>query len=297
MKRFISIPLTLIFVVTVFVYGMGIWKYQWFPHDIVKQLKYLTLNNSAVEFDEFGRLVYSSAHHEVECPHQTERTGVLISFGQSNSANHAEYKFKEGELNNVVNYYNGRCFQAQSPLLGATGAGGEWIALTASKLVKKGLYDNVVVLSSGIGGTPISRWAKNNDLNRMFIDVLIEISAAYKVTEMIWHQGESDRKYTHFEVYQLYFKSMLKTIREAKVEAPLFVSIASICGEESKWDYPNSVSLAQLEVTQLEGVQLGANTDENVPISMRYDGCHFSKLAQEVAATEMAEKIIAYRMN
>ena len=68
---------------------------------------------------------------------------------------------------------------AQSPLLGADGAKGEWMSLTASNLIKNGVYEKIIIVSSGIGDTSIKRWAKGNDLNRMFIDVISNLSKKY----------------------------------------------------------------------------------------------------------------------
>jgi len=281
------------FIFAIFVYGVGVGHYKWFPFNLIKKAKYFVKNQALVEFDHFGRLVYSSKHKEIACPPQTDRTGVLVSFGQSNSANYAKYLFRPTELNNVVNYYNGKCYMAQSPLLGADGAKGEWMSLTASNLVENGIYENVVIASSGIGNTSIKRWAKGNDLNEMLIQVISDLSEKYLITDMIWHQGESDRQ-TPGYVYQYYFTTLLESIRNAKVSAPIFISVASNCGEEKNWKYPNQISDAQLKLIQLDGVEMGVNTDEKIPIGLRYDLCHFGKLAQEIAAAELALIISQY---
>ena len=298
-----------------FTYGVGVGKREWFPHDLIKKIKYLASNTSAVasntsavasntsavasntsavKFDSFWRLTYSSAHTEVSCPKQNENVGVIVAFGQSNSANHAEYKFSTAELSGVINYYDGRCYLAESPLLGATGADGEWIALTAKKLIDEGVYEKVIVVSSGIGGTPIERWADGNDLNSMLLEVLQTLRNDYRVTDMVWHQGESDRSDTHTEVYETYFLSMLNSIKAVGINAPVFVSIASICGAEGSWTYPNGVSDAQKRLIEVEGLELGVNTDEAVPIQLRYDKCHFGKAGQELAASELANSIVTF---
>lgn len=294
MKKFFYAFSAIVFLAASFIYGVGVGKREWFPHDLIKQFKYLALNSSEVEFDSFGRLINSSSHTEIACPAQNENMGVLVAFGQSNSANHAEYKSSKSELEGVVNYFNGRCYIAESPLLGATGADGEWISLTAKKLIEAGVYEEVIVVSSGIGGTAVERWADGNDLNRMLMDVMQNLKADYRVTDMVWHQGESDRVYTHTEVYETYFLSMLNNIRDIGIRAPIFVSIASICGKEESWTYPNRVSIAQTKLLENEGIQLGVNTDEVVPINFRYDGCHFGKTGQDLAAFGLAESILKF---
>ena len=96
-----------------------------------------------MKFDNSRRLIYSSNHKETPCPAQTEKLGVLVAFGQSNSANYAEHLFEPKDLKNVFNYFKGKCYAARSPLLGADGAKGEWMSLTASNLIKNGVYEKI----------------------------------------------------------------------------------------------------------------------------------------------------------
>jgi len=44
------------------------------------------------------------------------------------------------------------------------------------------------------------------------------------------------------------------------------------------------------------GIELGINTDELIPVSLRYDMCHFGKQAQEKAATEQSRLIAEYHL-
>jgi hypothetical protein len=283
MKKFFCASIASVFIIT-FIYGIALGKDN-------------ATNNSAFKHDGYGRLIYNSSYTKIKCPKQTERVGVIVAFGQSNSANHAEFKVPMSELHGVINYFNGNCYAAQSPLLGATSIDGEWITLTAKKLIEAGIYEKIVVVSSGIGGTRIERWAHENDLNNMFMGVLSNLSKNYSVTDMIWHQGESDISYTHTEVYETYFKSMINSIRNTGIDAPIFISIASICGEAKRWEYPNRVSIAQSNLVEVDGIEFGVNTDVLVPIKLRYDKCHFSKIGQEIAASELAKSIAKFHLN
>jgi hypothetical protein len=291
--KYIKLSLKIALISLIFIYGIGVGRYEWFPFSIINKTKYLFKYQSIVKFDNFGRLIYSSNHKEISCPIQNERLGVVVAFGQINSANHAEHLYKPNELNNIINYFDGKCYLARSPLLGADGAKGEWISLTANNLVEKGVYNKVIVLSSGIRGTSIRHWAKGNDLNKMFIEVISSLSKKYIITDIIWHQGESDKQ-THGKVYKYYFETLLESIRNSKINAPIFLSIASNCGEEKNWKYPNEISEAQLKLTQLNGVEFGVNTDQKIPFSLRYDTCHFGKLGQKIAADELATSISKY---
>ena len=291
--KFFIYSLKFFFVIVIFLYGLGVGRYEIFPFEEIKTIRNIVKYQTLLKFDNSRRLIYSSKHKEIACPIQTEKLGVIVAFGQSNSANYAEHLFEPKDLKNVFNYFKGKCYAAQSPLLGADGAKGEWMSLTASNLIKNGVYEKIIIVSSGIGDTSIKRWAKGNDLNRMFIDVISNLSKEYSITDFIFHQGEADKK-TYGYVYEFYFKTLIESIRNVEANAPIFISVATNCGVKRKWKYPNEISETQLSLTKLDGIELGINTDEKIPFNLRYDGCHFGKLGQEIAADELSNSISYY---
>ena len=292
MKLF-KYSLKFFFVIVIFLYGVGVGRYELFPFEELKTIRNLIEYKALLKFDNSRRLIYSSNHKETPCPAQTEKLGVLVAFGQSNSANYAEHLFEPKDLKNVFNYFKGKCYAARSPLLGADGAKGEWMSLTASNLIKNGVYEKIIIVSSGIGDTSIKRWAKGNDLNRMLIDVISNLSKEYSITDFIFHQGEADKK-TYGYVYEFYFKTLIESIRNIEANAPIFISVATNCGAKRKWKYPNEISETQLSLTKLDGIELGINTDKKIPFNLRYDRCHFGKLGQEIAADELSNSISYY---
>ncbi len=291
--KIIKFCIKFFFVIVIFLYGVGVGRYELFPFEQIKIIRNLVKYKAYLKFDNAGRLIYSSKHKETPCPVQTKELGVLVAFGQSNSANYAQHLLKPKDLKNVFNYFDGKCYFARSPLLGADGAKGEWMSLTASNLIKNGVYEKIIIVSSGIGDTSIKRWAKGNDLNKMFIDVISNLSKEYTISDFIFHQGEADKK-THGYVYEYYFKTLIESIRNVEANAPIFISIATNCGAKKKWKYPNEISETQLNLIKLDGIELGINTDEKIPFNLRYDKCHFGKLAQKVAADELANSISYY---
>jgi len=119
----------------------------------------------------------------------------------------------ESRVPDVINYHKGKCFLASSPLLGATGKSGEWISLLAQELVSNGTYKSVIVMSLGIGGSPIAAWTEGSPLNKNLILNLKKISATYKITDIIFHQGESDARWLISSniYYKLYITSKFDT--------------------------------------------------------------------------------------
>lgn len=142
-----------------FFYGVGVGHYQWFLFEQVKFIKNILTDLKAeaeakakAEAEAKARrgqsipkdmVTFSSVaarvdiiesvagKEEVRCPPIDSKLGVLVTFGQSNSANSAGYLVKSEDVPDVVNFYRGKCYRASSPLLGATNRQGEWMSLTA----------------------------------------------------------------------------------------------------------------------------------------------------------------------
>lgn len=285
--------LFLLTLVSGLVLGYSVGKEQWSMQELLwsAQDKLYELRWATV--DSHGRLVAHKGKQGVDCPQQTERVGVLLFVGQSNVANHASHRYPASEQQNVYNYFGGECFLASSPLLGATGLRGEWVSGAAQALVDQGTYDEVVVISAGIAGSSVTAWAAGNHLNQLLTQVLEQVASTYQITDIIWHQGESDYGYTFASTYRAMFLSLVETLRSHSVDAPIFLSTASLC--DGATDYPSPIASAQQDLARLPGIELGVNTDLLVKPDMRYDGCHFDRRAQALAGSALADIIGRYR--
>lgn len=266
-----------------------------------KQLNFFLLSilsanvfsGEGVEVDKFARLVSYPNKIEVACPNQTNKTGVLLAIGQSNSANHGEKLFSTKYPAKVLNYFNGKCYIASSPLLGASATAGEFITPLADKLIDNGDYDTVIIISSGIGATQIKRWEKGGDLNSMLLNVLGDAKIKYHVTEIIWQQGETDFSLkTAAKDYVKSFYSLLDSIRSpGSKNPPIYYAVSTRCGNE--WSAANPTAEAQ-NVLANDGmnIYLVANTDQLVPEEERIDyNCHFKENAQLKVAESYAASI------
>lgn len=237
------------------------------------------------KFDKFERLVYFPGKVETRCPEQSHKTQVLLLVGQSNAANHAGQRFSSDFGDRIVNYFNGKCYKASSPLLGASGMMGESWVLLSNKMIAQGLADNVVIVTTAIGSTSISKWAKGGELNPMLSDAIDELRKdGFKVTRVVWHQGESDfiPAKTKTEDYKTMFHSVVSTMREHGIEAPIYVSIATFDESYEGWSVNNPTATAQRELPNSgSGIYKGVDTDHLVTFRDRYDGTHFSASGQE----------------
>lgn len=235
-------------------------------------------------FDSSGRLAWHRGKTEVPCPEQVSGDGslVLLLIGQSNTANHAEKKVQTAFGRQVINYYNDRCYTASSPLLGATGSGGESWTILADELVSRKMAKQVVLVPIGIDGSTVSRWAANGDLYAVAATVIRAIRHRYRITHILWHQGETDFKIgTSQRDYAERLMSMIDGFRSMGIEAPVYVSIASKCTTEREWHGDNPVARAQHKVIDRSRLILpGVNTDLLIQEQDRHDGCHFSHVGQ-----------------
>src|SRR4029079_8029979 len=76
--------------------------------------------------EPLGRLTSHDGKKAVACPQQTDRTAVLLLMGQSNAGNHAGQRFRSEHGDALINFFDGRCYVAASPLLGSDGTSGEY---------------------------------------------------------------------------------------------------------------------------------------------------------------------------
>lgn len=222
---------------------------------------------------------------EVDCAdYQGSRSAVLLTFGQSNSANAGKDRYIP--IGNVANFnfHDGKCYKAEDPLLGPDGDGGSVWGVLADKLIAAGEYDSALLIPFGIGGSSLGQWQADG-----FLHPILEHAAAVTLekgiepTHVLWHQGETDAsEATSQEQYYSMFAAMLKSLRSYKVDAPVFPAIATHCQMAMLEDSPKpipgqaAVRKAQSQLHQLKGVYPGPDTDSIKGSLYRHDNCHFN---------------------
>jgi hypothetical protein len=243
--------------------------------------------SQAAAYGQFNRLVGYPGKTEVPCPPPAPDTAVILAIGQSNAANHAGTRIASTQGNAVLNLFEGKCYGAASPLLGASGEQGEFITLLGDKLVANGIYKKVVLVSAAVSGTPIGRWRKGGDLNDMLQGVLAGLPTGLRVTQVVWVQGENDSfERTPAESYAKSFASLLETLPDA----PVFIAIATRCG--APWQADNPAAQALRRLPDNRRVYLGADLDGMLTDEDRQpDRCHLGHTAQLKAADSFATAI------
>jgi hypothetical protein len=208
------------------------------------------------------------------------RTAVLLILGQSNAANsiNATITPSPGALNFSI--YDGNCYVAEDPLLGASNGGGNFATRLASKMVDGGLYDAVVLAPIAVGSTYVEDWAADGRLNQRIVIAAKRLRAAnLAVTHVLWHQGEGNRL-DPAPYYREHFRTVVATLRHHGVAAPIYVAQASICSSP-RGDGVRAAQRGLVDIAQ--GIYAGPDTDQ-ISADMRYDGCHFDARGADVLA-------------
>jgi hypothetical protein len=217
---------------------------------------------------------------KIECPKVNDSV-IVVAFGQSNSANYAGQRY-ESKNNSVVNFYNGSCYVAKDPMLGATGnAGSIWIPFGKKLTQKTG--KKVVLVTFGVGGTSINRWTDSNDLGG-FMDVnLSELKSTYGyVNYFLWVQGESDKGLDSSK-YESQLASLIKKTKMYFPSSKFMLSATTYCGGSDD----SAINATQKNISnKLPNVFLLGDTDKYTSSIYRYDDCHFSGLGVEAIASE-----------
>lgn len=248
-------------------------------------------------FDQAGRLASGDQKKAVTCPQQTDRTAVLLLIGQSNAGNHGDRRFRSEHGDAIVNFFDGRCYVAASPLLGSDGISGEYWTQLGNLLLEGGSFDQVLLAPVAITGAEVSRWAPRGDLNGTMIDTASRLQQrGYRVTHVLWVQGEIDYvRGTNEKVYRDRFLSLVSSLRSLGVGAPVYVAIATKClgasnGGTRFHSADNPVARAQLALPD-PGANLrsGVNSDALLGDLDRYDDCHFSSSGEQKVARAWAD--------
>lgn len=274
-------PLLILMILSGATFALGVYagaKRVW-PLPQLKRLL-ATEAHSLVRTDQFGRLLSYPGKIEIACPIQDEKTAVLLLVGQSNAANYQGQRYQSAD-DRVVNFVDGRCYRAASPLLGADGQRGEPWTLLGNKLVQSGLYHTVILVPAAVGGSSVRRWAAGGDLNAMLMAVITAVKARYTINAVLLDQGTTDfvERMPEGE-YRSDLKSMIDSVRTQGVHAPFFIT-RSTAGPPD-WTEDNPVARAQATLADSRNAVFdGPNTDRDVTPLDRYDGYHFGASGQE----------------
>jgi hypothetical protein len=203
------------------------------------------------------------------------RTAVMLIFGQSNGANSGDSPYVPRRRVFNFNLFDGHCYIAKDPLLGATERLGNFAGRMADTLIERGHFDTVVLAPIGVGGSMVEEWTTGGARHRRLqIAVKRAMDASLTFTHLLWHQGESNAACnTDPKLYAACLLNIHGAIRSYGVNAALYVAQASVCRSP-----PNeAIRSAQRAVLNPSlGIRAGPDTD-TIGLGDRYDGCHMNE--------------------
>jgi lysophospholipase L1-like esterase len=221
------------------------------------------------------------------------RHAVLLTFGQSNSANYGESRYTATDKVLNFNIHDGMCYAAADPLLGADGNGGSVWGRVGDALIASGAFDRVLIVPFGIGSTGIAEWTAGGRLHPRVAFAAQQLArAGIAPTHVLWHQGENDaRRHTSAEDYSRMFEEMVRALRGYGIQAPVFPAVATLCNDLGS----DTLRDAQRALPErIDGVYPGPDTDTLSDMKDRVDYCHFSERGMQAHARLWADAILAF---
>jgi Carbohydrate esterase, sialic acid-specific acetylesterase len=213
------------------------------------------------------------------------RLAVVLALGASNIANEGDpnglFVPRRGVYN--FNFFDGHCYVAKDPLLGATIQRSNLLTRLGDMLVQRGIYDRVLLVPIAHGGTYAAEWAPNGRMHprlRRAIKMLRRCNI--ELTHVLWQQGESEAATPGADPKQWveHFNAIVDTIRSAASDSVIYVAQCTICRNE-----PNEIIRAAQRSAVDPARRIFAGPDLDViGIEDRWDGCHFSVRGLERAA-------------
>lgn len=220
---------------------------------------------------------------EVTCPKKNDAY-VIIGFGQSNSANSSGHRF-ENNKTSILNFFNGKCYLANDPMLGATGNHGSvWIPLAKHLDIKN---KSIVFATFGVGGTHVKSWLDKYHLLPFYKKNIKDLKTHYPNPDAaVWIQGERDAT-TPSELFKKQLKEWINIIQQDLPSTIIYITGTSYCKGVSN----SKILEIQKNIAEnlTNGVYVGS-TDNLNQTKYRYDDCHFSE-----QGTEELAKLIASR--
>ncbi len=203
-----------------------------------------------------------------------KQPAVLVTFGQSNIANHGNSRYAPTHEFYNFDFLSGDVFRAEDPLLGASGDLGNVATRLADKLIERKAFNSIVLVPLALGGSTVAEWTPDGFAHRRLLVAIQRLRARdLKPTHFLWHQGESDVvAETTQSAYEYAFRRIVESLRDHGAYAPVFVAVASRCGNDGS----EHIRAAQQSLPNPHhNIFPGPDTDKLGP-AYRFDDCHFS---------------------
>jgi hypothetical protein len=222
-----------------------------------------------------------SSHVGARLPVARDEIGdpsVLLIIGQSNGGNHGETRSTANRAVFNFNPFDGLCYRACDPLLGATGDGGSPWCILGDALIAEGFAQSILLCPLSVGGSTVAEWAPGGTYqHRMTYGIARLRQAGFEPSHVLWHQGEADALYgTSADEYARAFRALVGSLRDLDIRVPIYVATASYFAVPEGYGASQAIirSAQQSLINAEEGILPGPDTDL---IRDRFDGCHMGR--------------------
>jgi hypothetical protein len=233
----------------------------------------------------------SNPENFLDCRIFFEKTPVsILVLGQSNAGNHGSKNIPAEAV--VTLTTDGNCQLSKDPLPGGTGTGGSiWSKLTPA-LQAKGFKRPVIFSILAVDGTSMSDWTRRSSPLRIELELKINkmVELGLKPDYIVWQQGESDAKLQTPE--NIYVDGLMKLdsmMAGHNIAAPILVAKSTVCRSAPGTTIHSAIARA---IGDNPRFLPGPNTDSLVEAQNRHDGCHFSEIGLDAAATLWAQALL-----
>ena len=231
------------------------------------------------ELDQNWKSIRDTSNRQ-RVPCQVDKgTAVIVTLGQSNAANYALMRYTPKHDVRNFDLYNGRCYKAEDPLLGASGTLGNFAGPLGDLLIERGLYARAIIAPIAMGGSTVEQWADEGRFNRRILVLIRRLfDAGLTPTAILWHQGEGDSGIgdSHGRQYRKNLLEVIVTFRTYGISAPFFVALATKCGGYPRPGGDNIREGQASAVNPLDNVFLGPDTDTLGDEYRDKEHCHFN---------------------
>ena len=145
------IAVVVVLILAGFCYGVASHKFGLFP---IPQLKIIkdSISHSLTPIERAKGFKDTRGRQPVSCKIFTQsRTAVIVIAGQSTADNSGDTPYSPSRSVHNFNLFDGMCYRAKDPLLGATGNGGSVWPRLGDMLVAGNVFDQVLFVPLAVG--------------------------------------------------------------------------------------------------------------------------------------------------
>jgi Carbohydrate esterase, sialic acid-specific acetylesterase len=227
---------------------------------------------------DYGGIFGTSGKEPIYLTDDSKRTFVMVTLGQSLAANFAAARY--GARHAVLNFnaYDGKCYRAIDPLVGASGGGANFATRLGDILIERGFAERIVIAPIGMGNTRVEDWSSKGVFNQR-IQVLIRrlFDARIIPDAILWQQGEGNvadddpggRNYCR------HLLEVVQTFRKYRISAPFLIALSAMVADPPP-TIQNVRAGQRAAVRKNMGTFLGPDTD-CIGYEDRFDRVHMSE--------------------